>query len=201
MTADDFRKFPEVSGSRWLKVPEAADLLDLSERAARDWLRRYEIPSRGDRPVQYNEAAILDHLRKLGKLPRKSPEVPPEAPGSAPGVDDEPIEVAHQLVTPAALSLVQAEIEDRYLGTIEQLRLDHVGQVEALKESSAGWLAEKDRVIAGKDETIQAKDQFINALQARVAALEGVKDAEGGSDPENAETATQRVWWRFWNRA
>ncbi len=64
---------PEPPGSRWLTAPDAATLIGHSERGARSWLDRYDIPFRDGRPRRWSEAAILARLAALGERPRKVP--------------------------------------------------------------------------------------------------------------------------------
>src|SRR3954453_3906535 len=94
---------PEVPGSRHLTMPEVAELLGISERAARDWVKRHDLPTTEGRPVRISEAQALGQMASEGRGPRKSPEATSEAPGSGPEVpgSSEPIEVSYTGAAPA----------------------------------------------------------------------------------------------------
>jgi len=92
---------PEAPGSRWLTMPAVGGLLRLSERAARDWVKRHDLPMRGSRPVRVSEQAVLAAMAEEEWVARKPPEVSPEVPGSSPEGpgNGEPIEAEYR-VTP-----------------------------------------------------------------------------------------------------
>ncbi len=67
---------PEAPGSRWLTMPAIAALLGISERAARDWVRRHDLPVHGSRPVRVSEQVVLARMAAEERVARKPPEVP-----------------------------------------------------------------------------------------------------------------------------
>ncbi len=166
---------PEAPESRWLTMPAVAELLGMSERAARDWVRRHELPVHGSRPVRVSEQAVRAQLAAEERVPRKSPEVAPEVPGSlreAPG-SAEPIEAAYRVVGEAAeVALVPlATMVEELRGLANQLN-DIARRNEALA-LEVGQLRERQ---AGQQSQLLAKEETIAALRRRAEVAEVERD-------------------------
>jgi len=131
---------PEAPGSRYRTMPEVADLLGMSERAARDWVKRHELPTMAGRPARVAEALVLARMSGEGRTPRNSPEVSPEVFGSrpeAPG-SGEPIEATYTTSdSPPAVALVPlAAVADQLQGLADRLA-DMALEVGQLRERTA----------------------------------------------------------------
>ncbi len=208
--SDDDRKSPEVSpeapGSHWVKMRDVAELLGISERAARDWVSRYQIPNRGSRPVLVDADAITTQLRTLGRSPgspRRSPEDLSEVPGST----SEPIEAQYRMGdAPVALDAERqlAVIRDTLLRPLieqnERLQSRLEEQAETIGKMQAAQ--EQARI---KEEIARLERQQIeaerDALAARLRARESEQDQSTVPTETTPQTATQHVWWRFWERS
>ncbi len=162
---------PEAPGSRWLTMPAIGVLLGMSERAARDWVRRHNLPIHGSRPMRVSEQAVLAQMAAEERVARKSPEVIPEVPGSpgaAPG-SVEPIEAAYRVAGEAA-----AEVALVPLATmVEELRglADQLAELARRNEALAlevGTLRERQ---VGHEREMTAKDQALAADALTIAEL------------------------------
>ena len=67
----------EASGGAWRTVAEVARLVGMSERSARDWVKRHQLPQNEARPVGISERAVVAQMLREGRTERR----PPEAPG------------------------------------------------------------------------------------------------------------------------
>jgi len=212
--SDDDRKSPEVPpeltpeapGSNWVKMREAAQLLGMSERAARDWVDRYQIPKRGSRPVFVDADVIRKQMRSLGKFPgspRNSPEDPSEVPGSA----SEPIEAQYRVNdAPVALdaerqlevirdTLLRPLIEqnERLQSRLEE-QAETIGKMHAAQEQAQI----KEEIARLERQQIEAER---DALQVRLNARDVEHEESPHHEQHVPETATRSVWWRFWERS
>jgi hypothetical protein len=174
---------PEVPGSRWLTMPAITELLGMSERAARDWVRRHKLPVHGSRPVRVSEQVVLAQMAAEERVARKPPEASPEASGSyreAPG-SAEPIEAAYRVAGEAAaeVALVPlATMVEELRGLADQLN-DMARRNEALA-LAVGQLRERQ---VGQQSQLLAKDETIAELRRRAE----VAEAELSRRRENAE--------------
>lgn len=157
---------PEGPGSRLLTMPAIAEVLGVSERAARDWAKRHDLPIVGRRPVRVSESAVRAAMVAEGRRPRKPPEVTPEVFGSAPegpGSGD-PIEAAYQVAGDgqpgAVLVPLQTMVEELRGLAGELARLAE--RNEALALEVGGLRAE----VAGHQGQLVAKDETIAAIKA-----------------------------------
>jgi hypothetical protein len=211
--SDDDRKSPEVPpaltpeapGSNWIKMREVAQLLGMSERAARDWVDRYQIPKRGSRPVFVDADVIGKQMRSLGKFPgspRNSPEDPSEVPGSA----SEPIEAQYRTDdAPVALdaerqlevirdTLLRPLIEqnERLQSRLEE-RAETIGKMQAAQEQARV----KEEIARLERQQIEAER---DALRGRLSELQARQAESPATVVTTLETGVQRAWWRFWER-
>ncbi len=205
---DDERNPPEVApedpgtvldppGSRWLSAPDAATLIGHSERGARDWLDRYDIPYRATRPRRWSEAVILARLAALGERPRKIPEAAPELPRNSPeaapeasGRMSEPIEAHFRTAGEPTTALVPFErVAELTAGLVERIGdLTRRNEVLALE---VGQLRER---TAGHGPQLAAKDETIAELRRRAEAAEaGREAAEGERDALRLQLAEASV--------
>ncbi len=160
---------PKDPGGRWLTAPDVGVLIGRSERVAREWLDRYDIPYRDTRPRRWSEAAILARLAVLGERPRDIPEasrrppgIAPESPGSA---QDEPIEATFRTSDDPATALVPL------VPMLEQLR--GLGdQLTALAERSEALALEAGQLR----ERTAHQAVTIAELRQRVEAAERERD-------------------------
>jgi len=191
---------PEDTGTQWLTMAEAAGIIGVGERAARDWVKRYTIPTRGERPVMVAEGAIIRKLAELGRSPRQSPETSREAPGS----DSEPIDAAYRVrgesddsgaaLVPLSSIMEQAESwADRYAAMAERnesLALE-VGQL-------------RERTDRQASDLVAAHDR-IAELEAQISQLgkppEVVPDVDNINITERSDFVAIRNkvgHWRWW---
>lgn len=180
----------EAASSRWTPVATVAPLIGLSERAARDWIKRHDIPRRGERPLLVDEGAVR---RKLVELGRQPPEAPPEAPRS----HQQPLDADYRVhdaskppsapLVPLASVLEQAESwSARYEAMArrtEALALE-VGQLRERTARQAGDL----------DEAVER----IKILEAELA--DARKSPATASTPDEEPSEPQRAGWRRWFR-
>jgi hypothetical protein len=184
----------EDPGTTWIKIPEAAVLLGMSERAARDWVKRHGIPQRGDRPVLVSEGAVRKQLELLGRNVRNPPVETPEYPGSS----FEPIDVPYRI----------SASTDRTLVPLDRM-LTHV---QGLSEQLAG-LAQRNETLALEVGTLRERtatqERTISQLQAERDARLDPQPAEDSTPPVQLQSVEdsappvqppQRPWWRFWAR-
>ena len=146
-------------------MPAIGALLGMSERAARDWVRRHDLPVHGRRPMRVSEQAVLAQMAAEERAARKSPEVSPEVlgrPGEVSG-SAEPIEAAYR-VTPAEIEQAVSRTGVQYMADLRTM-LAEVGKVYE------GQLAAKDETIAAKDAALTAKDQALAADALTIAEL------------------------------
>jgi len=196
---------PEVPGSQWVKMREAAQLLGMSERAARDWVDRYQIPKRGSRPVFVDADVIGKQMRSLGKFPG-SPRKPPENPSEVPGSASEPMEAQYRTDdAPVALdaerqlevirdTLLRPLIEqnERLQSRLEE-RAETIGKMQAAQEQARV----KEEIARLERQQIEAER---DALQVRLSARAVEQEHPPTPEPTGPGMATGRVWWRFWER-
>lgn len=183
---------PEVPGSRLLTMPEVAELLGVSERAARDWVKRHDLPTIGSRPVRFTEAAVRLAMVVEGRIPRKSPEVGPEVFGSAPEVpgSGEPTEAAYQ-VTPDMVAQAIARTGEQYTADLRAMmqemrqayELQTIAQRETITELRHR-VREKDEVMASQAGAMAALQESLKAERLRAARAEAQAElAERFYDP------------------
>jgi len=173
-------------------MPEVAVLVGMSERAARDWAKRHDLPLYGSRPVRLAEADVLAQITDEGRAPRKSPEVAPEAPGSgseAPG-RSEPIEAAYTtagegapvaLVPLAAVAAQLQGLADR----LADMALE-VGQLRERTATQETTIADLRRQLAEAQSAPPAAPQPPGAAPTPGAAM----------DTPVAPEAAQGLWAR-----
>ena len=201
---------PEAPGSRWLTMPAIGALLGMSERAARDWVRRHDLPIHGRRPMRVSEQAVLAQMAAEERVARKSPEVPPEAPGrpgEVPG-SAEPIEAAYRVAGEAVaeVALVPlATMVEELRGLADQLNdmarrnealALEVGQLRERQGGQAAQLAAKDETIAELRRRAEAAE--VDLTRQRDEALEAAQTASTGPGTQDApEEAPASVWARL----
>ena len=186
-------------------MPAIGALLGMSERAARDWVRRHKLPVHGSRRARVSEQVVLAQMAAEERVSRKSPEVSPEVPGS-PGVPPgsaEPIEAAYRVAGEAA-----AEVALVPLATmVEELRgladrLADVGrrnealalEVGTLRERQVGHeaqLAARDLALGGKDEVITAQTEMIAQLRRDRERVEAERDRLAAQAAQDAPGASE----------
>ncbi len=201
---------PEAPGSRWLTMPAIGALLGMSERAARDWVRRHDLPIHGRRPMRVSEQALLAQMAAEERVARKAPEAPPEAPGrpgEAPG-SGEPIEAEYR-VTPEELQRAIERTGTKYVTDFTTL---YESINAGLAELYQARLAERDLALSAKDQALAAKDETIAELRRRAEHAEAARDRltaaqaaqDGPGAPEvlaEAQEAAPSVWGqlrRWW---
>lgn len=165
---------PEAPGNLYLTMPEAAELLDMSEFAARDWVKRHDLPTTEGRPVRVAETLVLAAMAAEGRSSWKSPEVAPQVGGSPPesrGSGD-PIE-AHYTTTPAEIERAIERTGARYVADFASLYDRIAGEVSELYEAQ---LAAKDQALAAKEQTITMQQDSIAELRRRAEAAEAERD-------------------------
>lgn len=191
----DPRKFPEASseasseaqpeepGTVWVKIPEAAKLLGMSERAARDWVKRQHIPQRGERPTLVSEAAIRKRMAELGKTPERIPELP--------GGSSEPIDVPYRLndgadriLVPLDRMLEQAQSIGEQLTALARRNEELALEVGTLRERTTHQEQEISRLATER-----------NAMQSRIDELTAPAPPEV---PAPLDQSPPRPWWKFW---
>lgn len=205
---------PGSPGSVWLPMREAAEVLGLSERAARDWVKRHAIPQRGERPVLVSEAALLGKLAEVGRLPRQSPEAPAAANGSPRQSPEgtrgspEPIEAAFHSHDEPPLALVPlAPMLEQLRGLGDQLAALaernealalEVGTLRERTEHQAATLVEERRRVEVAERERDAAHQSREAieheretLKAQLAAQAQPPPQARSAGPRAAETAPQ----------
>lgn len=196
---------PEVPGSRWLTMPAIGALLGMSERAARDFVRRHDLPVHGSRPMRVSEQAVLAQMAAEERVARKSPEAPPEAPGST-----EPIEATYRVAGEgAAVALVPlATMVEELRGLVTQLN-DMARRNEALalevgqsRERQGGQAAQ----LTAQGETIaelRRRAEVAEAERDRLAAAQAAPEVPGAPEapaearePAPGAWGRLRRWWR-----
>jgi septal ring-binding cell division protein DamX len=170
-------------------MPEVGDLLGMSERAARDWVRRHELPTTGGRPVRVIEALVLTRMAAEGRKLPKSPEVISEPPGSTPEVpgssseapvSGEPIEAAYTVAgdTPPLALVPLAAVADQLQGLADRLA-DLAERNEGLA-LEVGQLRERtanqQEVIAHQAEALTSERATVAELRRRAEAAEAERD-------------------------
>ncbi len=176
---------PEESGTIWIKMRDAATLLGRTERATRDWIKRYNIPQRGERPVLVSEAAIRRQLEALGQSPRNAPEEISNALGRA----TDPVDVPYYITDVANRTLVPL---DQMLLPLQELsklseRLESLTHRNEQLALEVGTLRER---TVQQDGAISELISERNALETRVEELTTLSFG----------AQTKRSWWRFWER-
>ena len=188
---------PEVPGGdptdpagRWLTMAEAAEVLGMAERSARDWVRRHDLPVSVGRPTRVAEARLLAAMAGEHRAPRRLPEAPPEVPGGG-----EPIEATYQVVgdtSQVALVPLQTMVEE-LRGLADQLaelarRNEGLAlEVGGLRAEVAGHRAQltaRDQVIVSKDEVLASQRETIAELRHRADVAEA---ADAFHEPVVAE--------------
>ncbi len=197
---------PEAPGSRWLTMPAIGALLGMSERAARDWVRRHDLPVHGSRPMRVSEQAVLAQMAAEERVARKSPEVPPEAPGST-----EPIEAAYRVAGEgAAVALVPlATMVEELRGLATQLNdmarrnealALEVGQLRERQGGQAAQLTAQEQTIAELRRRAEMAEAQLARQQAEAVAQAAQGTAGAARALEQEEHAPQgwarlRRWW------
>ncbi len=156
-------------------------LLGLSERAARDWVKRHNLPMRGSRPVRVSEQAVLAAMTEEERVARKSPEVSPEGPGSG-----EPIEAEYR-VTPEELQRAIERTGTKYVNDFTTL---YASINTGLAELYQARLGERDLALAAKDETIaelRRRAEVAEAERDRLAAVQAAPAASGTPEGEGTD--------------
>jgi len=181
---------PEAPGTEWIKIPEAAVMLAMSERAARDWVKRHKIPQRGDRPVLVSAASIRQQLHLLGRTLRTFPEAAAEAPGGA----SEPIDVPFKISGSGDRALVPV---DRMVAHVQGLAEQLVGLAQRNEALAleVGTLRER---TATQERTIRELQTERDALASRPATPDAPTPAEEPAPPIQPQRGSR---WRFWERA
>jgi len=167
----------EVSGGRWLTVAEVADLIDMSERSARDWVKRHQLPVNDARPVRVAEDAVHKQLAREHRPFRNPPEASGDPAGGiseAPG-GGEPIEATYR-VTPAAIEQAVSRTSAQYMTDLRTM-LAEVGKVyEGQLAAQDAALAAKDQTLAMQIATLAAQDETIAELRRRAEVAEAERD-------------------------
>jgi len=174
---NDERQSPETSGGisvdRWLKLAEAAAVLGLTERQAREWVRARALPVTTGRPARVAASALLAAMRQAGKVPRPLPEISPEVSGDAPGESPE-ISGSHREPIEAAYRVTPAEVEQAIERTAGRYVADFVGLYDRISTE----VAERyEQTIAAKDETIATQADALAELRRRAEVAEAQRDA------------------------
>jgi len=201
----------EAPGGRWLTVSEVADLIGMSERSARDWVKRHALPVNDARPLRVAGQAVREQLAREHRAPRRFSEANGEVPGGPSDVPggSEPIEAAYRVVgeMAAEVALVPlATMVEELRGLADQLaelaRRNEVLAMEVgqLRERQAGQQSQ----LLAKDETITelrrraevAESELVRQQQERDAA-QAVPDAPGGQEaPETTDDTPGGLWGR-----
>ncbi len=180
---------PEAPGSQWLTMPEVATLLSLSERAARDWVKRHDLPLRGTRPVRVAEDAVLVAMEAEAREPRNSPEASRAAPGSSPEGpgNAQPIEAVYRVAGEATAEVALVPLVtmvEELRGLADQLNdmarrnealAVEVGQLRERQVGQQSQLLAKDEALAAQDETIAELRRRAEAEVAEVAEQRRVR--------------------------
>ena len=209
----DERRFPEAApeahGGRWFTIAEVGQLLGMSERSARDWVKRHQLPTNEARPVRVEELAVREQMARERRTPRRFPEVPGEVSGEVPGGASEPIDAGYR-VTPAEIEQAVertgakyvADMQTMYRTISEEYRRLYEAQLAAKDETITELrrraevvaalyeqrLADKDAALAAKAETIAEIRAQLEQRNASKDVTQDAPDALGG--PTAGEPAT-----------
>ncbi len=214
---EDPRKFPEpapevgpeASGSRWVTMPEVGRLLGMSERGARDWVKRRAIPAHGTRPVRVSEQAVLAAMAAEERVPRKSPGTSPEASGAspevsseAPGSGPEAIEATFRpagtpvAVSPAAYAQLEA-IRDQWLAPLVEMiaeQAERIGRLENQRDMAEQLAAEATKRAEAAErerEQLRKRAELAEASLGRTRRWAGM--VEEGGDAARTELAALKA--------
>ena len=198
----------EAPGGRWLTVAEVAELIGMSERSARDWIKRHGLPPNDARPLRVEERAVREQLAHEHRTLRRPPEVPGEVSGGKPeafGGATEPIEAAYRVAGEAV-----AEVALVPLATmVEELRglADQLAELARRNESLAlevGTLRERqaghEGQLVAKETAVAAKDETIAELRHRAEAAEAELARRHEEEARAAELLRRRNEQEWLNR-
>lgn len=168
---------PEAPGGRWLTVAEVAELIGMSERSARDWIKRHALPLNDARPLRVEERAVREQLAHEHRTLRRPPEVLGEVPGGKPeafGGATEPIEAAYRVIGESAVEVALVPLATM----VEELRglADQLAELARRNEGLAlevGTLRERQ---AGHVDQLATKDETIAELRRRAEGAEVERD-------------------------
>jgi len=200
-------------------VSEVAELIGMSERSARDWIKRHALPLNDARPLRVEERAVREQLAREHRTPRRLPEVPGAAPGGKPeafGGIGEPIEAAYRVAGEAAteVALVPlATMVEELRGLADQLAelarrnealALEVGQLRERQVGHEGQLGAKDETIATQRAALATNDQALAELRRRAETAEAERDGLTAAQPapEGAtpDTPSPEASAGFWAR-
>jgi hypothetical protein len=218
---------PEAPGGRWLTVAEVAELIGMSERSARDWIKRHALPLNDARPLRVEERAVREQLAHEHRTLRRPPEVPGEVPGGKPeafGGATEPIEAAYRVIGESAVEVALvplatmveelrgladqlAELARRNetlaleVGTLRERQAGHEGQLGAKDET----IATQRAALATKDQALAADTLAIAELRRRAEQAAAERDRlaaaqaaqDGAGATETVEESPAGVWSRL----
>lgn len=199
----------EDPGGRWLTVSEVAELIGMSARSARDWIKRHALPINDARPLRVSESAVREQLAREHREPRRLPEVLGEVPGGkaeAFGGTGEPIEAAYRVATSAATEVVLvplATMVEELRGLADQLAelarrneglALEVGQLRERQGGQAAQLTAKDETIA----ELRRRAEQSEAERDRLTAAQAAPAAPGATEaptPDNPSSAPSAGFW------
>ena len=204
----------EVPGGRWLTVSEVAQLIGMSERSARDWVKRHDLLVNDARPLRVAEQAVRDQLAREHRTPRRTPEANGEVPGGTPEAfgGSEPIEAAYRVVGEVAAEVALVPLatmveELRGLATQlndmarrnEALALE-VGQLRERQGGQAAQLTAQEQTIAELRRRAEMAEAQLARQQAEAVAQAAQGTAGAARALEQEEHAPQgwarlRRWW------
>ena len=157
-------------------VREAAIRLGLSEAAVRQRIRRHTLVAERSEGIVY---VLLADDTPDKTADRTTDNTPFETVDTTP--DSTAIMPAHQQLEVIRDTLLRPLIE----------------QNERQQERIAELEREAGRITAERDQAQRDRD----TLERRVSDLEAFTVTYAGSADETPQPATQRVWWRFWERS
>jgi len=162
------------SPSDYVSVEDAGKLLSVSSRTVRNWIASGKLPAiSGNRGRLVTRADVL----RIGSLTGKVPEDAESSSVSAMSSDTSSAELP----------------EDASVASVVTAR----SQLEAIRDE---WLAPLVAQITEQAETIGRVTAERDALQARLRDVEAQQAQSPATTVPPPGTATQRVWWRVWER-
>ncbi len=211
----------EAPGGRWLTVSEVADLIGMSERSARDWVKRHALSVNDARPLRVAEQAVREQLAREHRAPRRFSEANGEVPGGTPEAfgGSGPIEAAYRVAgeVAAEVALVPlATMVEELRGLADQLNdmarrneglAMEVGQLRERQVGQETQLLAKYQTIATQQETIaelRRRAEVAEAERDRLAAAQAAQAGPGAQEtPVEAQGDVVGVWGRlrrWWSR-
>jgi len=202
---------PEAPGGRWLTVAEVAELIGMSERSARDWIKRHALPLNDARPLRVEERAVREQLAHEHRTLRSPPEAAGEVPGGKPeafGGATEPIEAAYRVAGEAVaeVALVPlATMVEELRGLADQLNdmarrnealALEVGQLRERQGGQAAQLTAKDETIA----ELRRRAEVAEAERDRLAAAQVAQDGLGATEAPTPDDPSAESSQGFWTR-